>query len=283
MNEYVKTFLEQRTKPIVAKGDFTKDGILFCGTCGEPKQAWIDWLPDADGNVEKKLVPVMCQCAVEREKKEKDDMERDRFRESLRHFNLSIRGNEAFSASTFQNDDSPDSSISRACRKYVEQWKEMREDNIGILFYGSKGTGKTYYAECIVNAMIEKGIVAVMTTTANLMNVLSGFDRTETMDAIYRVPLLALDDLGAERDTSYSAELMYSVIDTRCKAGKPTIVTTNLDLEEMKHEEDLWRARIYDRVIEMCPIAIPMVGKSRRSANADIRKQKAREILGGKT
>jgi len=109
--------------------------------------------------------------------------------------------------------------------------------------------------------------------------VLSAWDKSEALDAISRVPMLVLDDLGAERDTSYSAELMYTVINTRYNAQKPTIVTTNLDLAEMQSEEDMWRARIYDRVIEMCPITIRMQGESRRAGIADERKRKARELL----
>jgi DNA replication protein DnaC len=161
----------------------------------------------------------------------------------------------------------------------VDEWEAMKEQNVGLLFFGAKGTGKSFYAACIANAIAEKQILTAFTSTANLMNILSTWDKTETMDAICRVPLLVLDDLGAERDTTYSAELMYNVFDSRCKARKPTIVTTNFDLKDMAEEKDLWRSRIYDRVTEMCPFLIRMEGKSRRKANADKRRQDAIEIL----
>lgn len=284
MTEYVKTFLEERARPPIEKrGDYKSNGILYCGECGEPKQAWVDWLPDKDGNVEKKLVPVMCKCARDKERREKEEREYQRFAEALRYFNVTITGNELSICTGYFRDDDSRGSIARACKRYCEQWPEMKRNHMGVLFYGSKGTGKTFYASCIVNEMIEQHVVSVMTTTANLMNVLSKWDKEATMDAIRRVPLLALDDLGAERDTSYSAELMYNVIDTRCKCGLPTIVTTNLDFGDMKAEEDIWRGRIYDRVIEMCPIAIPMTGESRRSGIADQRKALARELLRGDT
>ena len=259
--------------------DYEKGGILFCGKCHEAKQAWIDWLPDENGNPQRKLVPVMCRCAVEEERQEKQRKADERFIESLRHYVIAIHGQQRpVSVKTFRDDDG-DSPIKRACMRYVDRWDEMKADNIGILFYGGKGTGKTFYASCICEALKEKKVSAVMTTTANLMIRLSEWDKDEIMDALVRVPMLALDDLGAERDTSYAAELMYSVIDARYKAQKPVIVTTNMDLAEMQEETDIWRSRIYDRVIEMCPITIKMDGASRRAAIADERKRKAREML----
>lgn len=280
MSEYVKTFLEERAKPPVANtADYLSDGILYCGKCKEPKQAWIDWLPDADGNAQRKLVPVMCRCAIEEEQREKQRRTDEQFIENLRHYVIAIHGQQRpVCVQTFRDDDG-DSAIKRTCMRYVDRWDEMKADNMGILFYGSKGTGKTFYASCICEALKQRKVAAVMTTTANLMIRLSAWDKDEIMDALVRVPMLALDDLGAERDTSYAAELMYSVIDARYKAQKPVIVTTNMDLAEMQEETDIWRSRIYDRIIEMCPIAIRMDGASRRAGIADVRKRKARELL----
>lgn len=280
MTEYVASFLEARAvPPAEMDGDYKSNGILHCRRCAEPKQAWIDWLPDENGKPQKKLVPIMCRCMVEEEQREKQLRENEKFVEALRHYVIAIHGQQKpVSVMTFRDDDS-DSAIKQTCMRYVERWEEMKADNIGILLYGSKGTGKTFYASCVCEALKEKKVAAVMTTTANLMMRLSSWDREEIMDALVRVPMLALDDLGAERDTSYAAELMYSVIDARYKAQKPVIVTTNLDLAEMQEETDIWRSRIYDRVIEMCPIAIKMDGVSRRAGIADERKRKARELL----
>lgn len=281
MDELVRAELERMAgMKNRCDGDYILDGILYCGECHEAKQAWVDWLPDEDGNPQVKLVPVMCRCAAEAERMEKERWAEQRYRETQRHFDLAIHGQQRLiSMATFADDTAPDTPIARSCREYVEHWEEMKQDNMGILFYGSRGTGKSFYASCIVNALKARRIVACMTTTANLMQVLSGWDRGETMDAVGRVPLLVLDDLGAERDTSYSAELVYNVVNTRYNARKPTIVTTNLDYAEMQAEEDLWRSRIYDRVIEMCPIPIRMQGESRRAGIADERKRKARELL----
>lgn len=263
----------------VQNENYTKDGILYCGKCNEPRQAWVDWIPDADGNREKKLVRVMCKCDVRRDEEEKERARRADFEVSMRSIRLALHTERKDVKWHFNQDDSPDSPISKTCRKYVEQWDEMKKNNEGILFYGRKGNGKSFYASCIYNALYEKGVLVGFTTTANLMDILGKWDKTEIINAIKTAHLLVLDDLGAERDTSYSAELMYSVIDTRYRSGLPTIVTTNIALANMEKEEEIWRSRIYDRIIEMCPIKLKLEGESRRSAIADERRKIARELL----
>lgn len=260
-------------------GDFEKDGILYCGKCGEARQAWIEWFPDEDGNPQKKLVRVMCRCDIEKEQREKEIQAEADFRDAMRRINLALHTEPKDIRWRFEQDDSPSNPVSKTCRKYVDQWGEMKSGNLGILFYGSKGNGKSFYASCIYNALLEKRVTVGYISTVSLMNILGKWDKTEIMDAITRVKLLVLDDLGAERDTSYSAELLYSVIDARYRTQLPTIVTTNFAIADMEAEEDIWRSRIYDRIIEMCPIAIRMEGKSRRAAISDERKRKARELL----
>lgn len=259
--------------------DYERDGILHCGKCGEPKQAWIDWFPDKDGNPTKNLVRVMCKCDLEAERVAKERKAQADFDDAMRTVRMALHTMRDDVRWRFDMDDEPSNPIAKTCRRYVEQWDAMKADNIGIVFYGNKGCGKTFYASCIYNALKDKRVLVGFTSAPNLMNILGKWDKTEIFDSITRPQLLVLDDLGAERDNSYSAELMYSVIDARYKTGKPTIITTNFDIDEMKRDEDLWRSRIYDRVIEMCPIPLKMQGESKRSAIADARKQKAKEFL----
>ncbi len=260
--------------------DFEEDGIIYCGKCGQPRQAWIDWIPDDEGNVTKRLVPVICRCDAEEERELRDREEEESFKTGIRRIRSVIDAAEA--KWSFAQDENPNGKISSTLKRYVERWEEMRKENMGILLYGSKGTGKSFYASCLVNAMEEKRKSSAIVSTASIMSTMqSSWDKQEIIDALCKLQLLALDDLGAERDTSYSAELMYSVIDARYRSRKPTVVTTNISLEDMKTETDLWRSRIYDRIIEMCPITILMAGESRRGKLADERKQIARELLKG--
>ena len=72
------------------------------------------------------------------------------------------------------------------------------------------------------------------------------------MTSLMRPELLILDDLGAERNTSFGKERVFDVVDKRLLTGKPMIVTTNIPLSVMKQAADLDDCRIFDRILEAC-------------------------------
>lgn len=268
--------------PVASDGDTAKDGMVHCGVCGERKQAWIEMPNDADGNAQPPmLLPVMCRCAREKYEADRAEHRRAQFKHNLtearERFGLQAR---QIAGVTFAGDDRPDSPISRTCREYVEQWDDMRKNNIGVLFYGSKGTGKTFYAAAIANALADRMVYTALTSAAHLVSVMQGERyRAGVIENVNAFGLFVLDDLGTERDTAFGSETMYNVLDGRYKAHKPLIVTTNLDLADMERETDIWRSRMYDRVLEMCPITLKVDGESRRAAIAEERKNIARELL----
>ena len=170
---------------------------------------------------------------------------------------------------TFAQDDKRNPKVSDVCRRYVENWAEMKAQNIGILFYGDVGTGKSFLACAIANALLERLVSVSVTNFPRILNSLQGsFDdeRQKRIDRLQHYSLLVIDDLGVERDTSYSVEQVYNVVDTRARSGKPVIITTNLSLKDLENPPSLAYKRIYDRVLEMCPIRLKLVGASRRAA-----------------
>ena len=262
--------------------DYEEHGVKFCGKCRTPKQLWLD-LPLPGGRMERRLVPIACLCR-EQEQAAQDARERkadfDAWISSMiEQYGLSDR---SYTSHTFSKDDRQDAAISDICRRYVERWEEMQADNMGILFYGSLGRGKSFFSCAIVNALLEKCVPATVTNFPRLLNILQGAKERQTyIDQLQRYKLLVIDDLGVERDSTYAAEQVYNVIDARARSGLPLIVTTNLTMEELKAPPTMQAARIYDRILEMCPITIRMIGESRRSANASARKAKAQELLKG--
>ena len=57
-------------------------------------------------------------------------------------------------------------------RFYVESWETMQAENIGYLFWGGVGTGKSYLAACIANALMEKEVAVCMTNFATILGCL---------------------------------------------------------------------------------------------------------------
>ena len=145
------------------------------------------------------------------------------------------------------------------------------------------GTGKSYFAGCIANALMEKEVSVCMTNFALILNDLAASykDRNKYIARLCSFPLLILDDFGMERGTEYGLEQVYNVIDSRYRSGKPLIVTTNLTLEELQNPEDTAHARIYDRLTEMCtPVCI--TGGNFRKARAREKMERLKKLLNGK-
>lgn len=163
-------------------------------------------------------------------------------------------------------------------RKYVAHWEQMRCENLGLLFWGRPGNGKTFAAACIANALLElesPGAPAVkMTTFATVISKLPGMtaqDKEWYLEGLRCCDLLILDDFGMERQTDYAREQLFQLIDGRYLARRPLIITTNLSLRELKQPADLAQQRIFDRVLEMC-VPVCFDGES-------LRQEKAKENL----
>jgi DNA replication protein DnaC len=65
-------------------------------------------------------------------------------------------------------------------------------------------------------------------------------------DSLLTCDLLVIDDLGTEFYSPYSASLFYNIINSRMLSGKPTVINTNLNFDEL---EKRYTARITSRFI----------------------------------
>ena len=105
--------------------------------------------------------------------------------------------------------------------RYVEQWQTMRTENIGLLLWGGVGTGKSFLAGCIANALMEQEVPVCMTNFARILND-SFSGRNEVVDRLCRYSLLIIDDFGMERGTEYALEQIYNIVDSRYRSRKPS-------------------------------------------------------------
>ncbi len=162
----------------------------------------------------------------------------------------------------------------------------MREENLGLLFWGKSGSGKTFAAAAIANAFLESTQMHApsvkMTTFGTMLGKLPGMstqDKEWYLKGLLSCDLLILDDFGMERQTEYAREQVFNIIDGRYLACKPLIVTTNLSLQELKHPADIAQQRIYDRLLEMC-IPVCFDGESQRQRLAREKLQRYRQLTG---
>lgn len=252
-----------------------EQGFRCCANCRTRKEMDVDML--SLGGLMR--VPVLCKCRAE-------EVGRIRREDEIRQMKLKLSQegmtDPAYLQNTFSADDRHDPKVSDLCQKYVEGWEKAKQSNLGILFYGDRGTGKSFMACCIANALLDQGILVCVTNIGRLLNQLSGFDgdKQRILDRLQQFSLLVIDDLGTERDTSFSWEQVFGIFDARSRCKKPLIVTTNLTMQELEHPASVTAGRVYDRVLGMCPIRVKMQGQSRRQISAAQRQEEALKILG---
>lgn len=237
------------------------DGLLHCAICHKATQVRIEFLGI------KKTVRCICNC-VEQRIKEEEEQRRILANERRRKLCFGKRDYDEMCKWTFDNDDRRNAKISNAMLRYAEKFDEFKRDKVGILLYGTIGTGKSYYAASIANRLIDKGYPVLMTNFSRIINqIQSTFDgKQEIIDGLNDYPLVIFDDLGVERQTPFAEEMVFNIIDTRYRSGLPFIVTTNLTADEIKKPDNIKLSRIYDRVLERChPVEVAGVSRRRRS------------------
>lgn len=246
----------------IVEGDYLgDDNLYYCGKCHTRKQCVVS-LFGSD-----RVVPCICKCREEAIKAEEEARQQREFMQRVQRYRSMGFPESEMSNWNFDKDDGTNPKMSTAMQNYVKHFDEFKKQGKGLLLFGDVGTGKTFLAACVANALIDKGIPALVTNFARISNTVQGlFDgRQEYYDSLNRFPLLVLDDLSAERQTEYMLEIVYNVIDARYRAKLPLIVTTNLTREELMNPADMRYKRIFSRLFEMCT-PIEVAGKDRRHA-----------------
>jgi DNA replication protein DnaC len=118
-----------------------------------------------------------------------------------------------------------------------------------LVLMGSYGCGKTHLAAAVANACVEFGMNTIFLTVPDLLDWLRfSYDAPDTtfeqrFEELRNASLLVLDDLGAQNSTKWAAEKLFQIVDYRYARKLPTVVTTNLDLEDL---DDRIRSRLQD-------------------------------------
>ena len=251
---------KSKSKKIKKPNDYyNSDGLLICGNCNQPKEKNADLSAKGKGIVK---FPVSCKCDdLDKQRIEQTDFEmhRDSIISKLKRISLL---DTSYLRHHIDDDDNTNTKIKNAVVRYANNFDCISKKNMGILFYGDVGTGKTFYASCLANLLLDKKYIVSFANIATLSySMLKNEEQILNYASI--VDMMVIDDIGAERDTSYSIEKLYEIIDTRYRSKKPLIVTTNLSPEELKNPSDMRYKRMFDRILEIC-YPIKLDGNSKR-------------------
>lgn len=136
------------------------------------------------------------------------------------------------------------------CRKFIETFDS---DYHNLFFYGTVGTGKSFLSGCVAKELIERGHSVIYFSAVRLFETLSqisfAYKNKEELQGmhgdLYRCDLLIIDDLGTELTNNFVTTQLFSCLNERHMRRKPTIISTNLSLEEIRNR---YSDRIFSRI-----------------------------------
>ena len=154
----------------------------------------------------------------------------------------------------------------KACewlRTWCLRYPEVTKININII--GGAGSGKTFMLECVANELINKGCVVCYKTAfelnelARLYHMGKSYEFSDCLNA----DVLLIDDLGTEPILkNVTKEYLYNLINIRQINNRPTLVTTNLSLDNIVTRYD---ERIFSRLANKnLSATIQLVSKDKR-------------------
>ncbi|MBE6732071.1 MAG: ATP-binding protein [Ruminococcaceae bacterium] len=134
------------------------------------------------------------------------------------------------------------------CKSYAENFS-LHSDS--LLFMGSTGLGKTHLSLAIAGVVISKGFGVVYGSAQSFASMIERerFKEIENEDVattLISADLLILDDLGVEFQSPYVTSVLYNIIDSRIMKNAPTIISTNLSIEDIKKK---YSERLVSRIL----------------------------------
>ena len=151
----------------------------------------------------------------------------------------------------------------RLCRRYAQEFSEKSPN---LLFSGSTGLGKTFLSACIARVVSDRGYSVMYESAGDLFATMekARFSNDEAArresERYTACDLLIVDDLGTELPGQFITAALYHLLNGRLLAGKPTIISTNLNSEDFERR---YSAQIASRLLGNFT-RVPFVGEDIR-------------------
>ncbi len=171
-----------------------------------------------------------------------------------------------FIDSTFEKSKMEDKHMD-ICKRFADKFVEVGTAPAGLMMFGSVGTGKTHASSCVANFLMNHNKTVLVMNLGLYINKLQrewAEAEKDVLDYVRTCDLLVIDDFGVEKTSEYVKDKTFALIDARYRTGKPVIITTNLNIVDIKEK---FGARISDRISEMC-FQLAVVGESKRAKKA---------------
>ena len=160
----------------------------------------------------------------------------EEYKDNITLFDIPKEIRDASLSSIYTNDVNRVEILKKIKSYYTNYFTETRDK--GIYLYGSFGSGKTYIISALMNELAKKDVKSIIVHVPEMLR-----DLKESLDTDYRdkfsllktVPILVLDDIGAEYLTNWTRdEVLEPLLHHRMNENLPTFFTSNLTMEELE-------------------------------------------------
>ncbi len=142
-----------------------------------------------------------------------------------------------------------------------------------LVFNGPRGSGKTHLAVAIAAECLRRDRPVFFAFVPTLLDHLratfspdSPIRYDELFEQLMTVPLLILDDLGAETSTAWAEEKLYQIVVHRHEARLPTVITSAFSQDELEEAKPRIGSRLMDvNVVLWQSITAPNYRDQRRT------------------
>lgn len=162
---------------------------------------------------------------------------------------------------------------------YLIKFYDNYQNNImnkGLFLHGSFGSGKTYLISAMFNELAKDNIKSAIIFWPGFLTELKGTfnkyndDYNEMINKVKRVPLLLIDDIGAENMTAWVRdEVLCPILQYRMDEKLPTFITSNFDKKGLENhlsncgKDEVKTGRIMQR-IDQLTLDMELISKNLR-------------------
>ncbi len=217
-----------------------------CNLCGKPLDKMLLNCPKTSTWM---VLYQQCQCVIDRKKAEESEAKAraDEARRQTRLARCKIPDEyKCKTLDNFERRHGTETAVDVA-KWYIEHFPTTTN----VLFIGATGSGKTHLACAIGNEIVKTHSVRFVVVGDLYREVLQTYttrDKSEldVIDEYLKCSFLIIDDIGTEPMTPKCKGIFHSIVDYRIRNAKPTIMTSNLNTDELAEYLD---SRTIDRII----------------------------------
>jgi DNA replication protein DnaC len=219
-----------------------------------------------------------------------------RFEKMFKANNAALGMKEEERSHTFENAtiDYENAEHFKMAQEFIRGIDKHRELGTWLYIYGDDvwarkeglsafGTGKSFLAHCIGNALTAMRIPAIYVTEDKLFqdvkdtyNRDSSESESDVLNRYYNVPILIIDDLFTAQYKEWAEAKLYSILEKRKDDKKITIITTNYAPDRIFERLPINGKKISSRLIGQSQL-LEMIGRDRREQQAIKKYDKRRE------